>query len=1768
MLQEYRFDLNISKREYYSAQNSNNGLLKFRLPEGDNDVLPEDFTVDGLRVLGPLSESFRPVEYLFFRLLRVDHAAAGAAVVQMAVSGAMLGLILTEALSPGIANVPWGGTVGLRASTTFPGLAAPGVALTVNLAGTALFVLSSAMAAWGAAAHVAWALRVSVGVNAAYGVFLLGISAAGIVVAIMGDNDTAALPQAIWLVAGEVGLLLTTFLIASCYVHVRTNTLFAMAARLADGGDNAESSVPRREFVKILEYLELDDAGGLSRALADLVITSHGPLVVDAFRLLVRTHRSQADLHAALVDTLVLEGDDARELSAAADSLTKALLEVANVMQAYVVERNEIKESDLEGRLVVIRQLDPLVLELLEMIGDSAPPVARKLLQRKRVHRIMLRLLRCLPADYHETSVPICYSALAGLCDGAPDIQAEVVTHMDVLIAHLDAVPVSVSMLLSAVYADNLDLAYSVDESLIDQLCQLAKAELHATYLITLRVLISPCSQTVRRNQNLVTKHMDKHEVAPNLCSGPAARKIRQGHTVATAGARGRGKAFINSYVASLELMSSTMQELNLENKARCRGLSPSLTLTLKDLEADVADRSLPPRARAAVLKFLQEAYIETDGGAPSTFLLHPELCSVMDKMARDLELLEVDSQGSFVSRLGTGERVLLLEVFPEVALSFFSQLPGADLIRNDSPRARVGLRLLEALASLLLSSRHDLTPAAERPLLLLTSLLAQRLDPAQPRLRTLIDTDRLPDVLGGGIPPYSVGTVLAVQCERANELERRIAEEEVKQLDQALDVQSGVAVFAGEFAAVMAAAGSGGGEFERLVQTLVKPTLDLRDCKGSQPVEVDEDAEDGGTQLEFSDMHMEALVNLLGSNHELAAPLRQTGLRLIRNVVEAIPFPEPPSADVADTRDWLRTGVPRMVITLMSSKKCEDETLHECLQIAISILDKGQRRAQAAFYSLMTEGGHNRLLISLREHLVRAEQGLVTYMDTFYRLAGTYATQCDRRGYALSISGLEDLARSDVWCRQLVGAHAGEVLRFLQLLCEGHNREMQEYMRKQGGTSVDLVTFTADFLASVSRCIHPGSVRLASQCIDTLIEFVQNPCYANQRALVDTQLPHLLNLFLHMEEDSTYKFADRARYTTDLEELKTKSVTLLLSLVEKVDDPFIPARILKALEIDRVLESMDMLREQYLDPRDLDADPDDEAAEIADEDLSERGPFKVACSMYMLVMTLQYYQDDNASILGSGAGGQETHSNKFQGVKNLKDLTRLRANCGFIEISRGGRLERCFFQIPSVCRYLSAMSKSNIMRKVDRVNHQDQMLDFVFRGQYTDREFDTLLSMSNIILPEPYKTVLLVLSILQLLVCFVRIIGYYVETAILRVRRLVTRDEEWYRIATELYGGPQYYLLFLRLLVTDGYFLTLILYLASNVFALALQGENPLVFFALMLHLMDMFVLSPSLGNVTRAVSSRSQTLVQTAGLAFIMMYIYSAWGFRLFPESFSFEAAEIAEGNEMDYNVNGARCDTIWKCFFVTVDMGLRKGDIGGALEDIQWRDPIPGQFLEECQSPPGLEYMGCVGQHGEWDVGDYIFWRIIYTSTFFLLINTILMNIIFGVIIDTFGDLREQNENLVEELENKCFVCGLERYKFEMMSIDGNGFEDHVKNDHNMWVYIFFIVHLYCKDVSEHNGFESFVFDKLHEVDDQGVIHNKLTPDVSWFPTNEALVLQKRLSSQPPRALSDRVASISQRTTEFARNAAEQLQAVLTSLQELHEESSEAATEVLLL
>ena len=49
------------------------------------------------------------------------------------------------------------------------------------------------------------------------------------------------------------------------------------------------------------------------------------------------------------------------------------------------------------------------------------------------------------------------------------------------------------------------------------------------------------------------------------------------------------------------------------------------------------------------------------------------------------------------------------------------------------------------------------------------------------------------------------------------------------------------------------------------------------------------------------------------------------------------------------------------------------------------------------------------------------------------------------------------------------------------------------------------------------------------------------------------------------------------------------------------------------------------------------------------------------------------------------------------------------------------------------------------------------------------------------------------------------------------------------------------------------------------------------------------------------------------------------------------------------------------------------------------------------------------------------------MIYDLLFFFIVIIIVLNLIFGVIIDTFADLRSEKQQKDEILRNSCFICG---------------------------------------------------------------------------------------------------------------------------------------------
>ena len=156
------------------------------------------------------------------------------------------------------------------------------------------------------------------------------------------------------------------------------------------------------------------------------------------------------------------------------------------------------------------------------------------------------------------------------------------------------------------------------------------------------------------------------------------------------------------------------------------------------------------------------------------------------------------------------------------------------------------------------------------------------------------------------------------------------------------------------------------------------------------------------------------------------------------------------------------------------------------------------------------------------------------------------------------------------------------------------------------------------------------------------------------------------------------------------------------------------------------------------------------------------------------------------------------------------------------------------------------------------------------------------------------------------------------------------------------------------------------------------------------------------------------------------------------------------------------GFICMSMMHCFLSELNYGLRGG--GGI-----------GDFLPTQTAVPE-------NRQG-------FYFRAIYDLSFFLLIITILLNIIFGIIIDTFAQLRDDKCQTDNDMRDYCFICNLEKQTFDRETEDG--FVAHRTHDHNEWQYVNFIIHIKSIDPCDLNGTESYILELFEK------------EEIKWFP-----------------------------------------------------------------
>jgi hypothetical protein len=113
-----------------------------------------------------------------------------------------------------------------------------------------------------------------------------------------------------------------------------------------------------------------------------------------------------------------------------------------------------------------------------------------------------------------------------------------------------------------------------------------------------------------------------------------------------------------------------------------------------------------------------------------------------------------------------------------------------------------------------------------------------------------------------------------------------------------------------------------------------------------------------------------------------------------------------------------------------------------------------------------------------------------------------------------------------------------------------------------------------------------------------------------------------------------------------------------------------------------------------------------------------------------------------------------------------------------------------------------------------------------------------------------------------------------------------------------------------------------------------------------------------------------------------------------------------------------------------------------------------------------------------------------KFFYNIFFHIIIILFLGNIFLGIIVDTFADLRDKNQQKLEDMQHKCFICQMSRDDSLKKKID---FDRHVKH-HSLWNYVYFLTHLHVINQREFNPLQSHVWDCL------------LENDITWIPISK--------------------------------------------------------------
>ncbi|EFC42710.1 predicted protein [Naegleria gruberi] len=884
---------------------------------------------------------------------------------------------------------------------------------------------------------------------------------------------------------------------------------------------------------------------------------------------------------------------------------------------------------------------------------------------------------------------------------------------------------------------------------------------------------------------------------------------------------------------------------------------------------------------------------------------------------------------------------------------------------------------------------------------------------------------------------------------------------------------------------------------------------------------------------------------------------------------------------------DLAKAKIPELVLEMVCSE--DHKIMKSSIELGVSMLFEGNNIVQGYIYSLFKKGSTERFFLSIRDR-IRLSIDEIKERKAYYKRQQEkkqdfkqYRAKKLRRGdnpgtvpatptaQSSSSNQTDDNEKENEETFQEEfeeKGHIEEILRFLQLMTEGHNNDLQHYLAEQkyNTQSFNIVEECLNFIVALEKDITADNIETAIQCFDSLTEFVQGPCLTTQQVIgMSPKFYFVCNEIMSKDYKGVFKL-DKCL------ELKGAMFICLTSLLEGSNNHKIAMIMRDSLNFPDIMEFLkkccvisftptqfiDESRGKGLPKIDLNIGAKEEMTSRIQAEVTQDGfrdSFRdkqltkekqkriceateqyeeIAFQIYFLLNTLS--DGENIFVNDSQSSSKSTFSeNSNKKISHLLEvpeysryLVPVEKETGRMEIVRNNTIENVYYRIPNESSFLSEKSRKNFLTSVNSEEYtaQEKIRNFFDQTDtfYTEivhyKQFESdrnqkVLSSNFIVsflwrfLREDNWSKIKLLSFLLSLIinCFVLfgfkkmyavtpgdipLPGYsdpddsttgsfqyqgdwktdwldYVQT-VLGVIQLVTTSllfgtylyffatlevkkkfklkmgEKW----EDLPRDRQFYKNYLKYLAKDFYVSFLVVYWVVSVLGLTV---NPIVY---AIHLFEVVVRFDTLYDIVLSIQTTAERFVLTSMLMIVAIWFFSLMIFAFVPETFYLKS---------DNSDKQFLCDSAADCMLNTLNYGLRTG---GFFED---------QFTPSW---------------GIWT-------REIINMLFILVVIVVLFEVVFGIILESFAELRENREKTEDRLKNKCFICDIERARFDQKANEGITFNNHVRKEHNMWNYLFFLIHLNRKPKTEYTGSEQYVSNCVHE------------QDVSFFPILRSITLE---------------------------------------------------------